>query len=245
MSKQSPYIDVSDLRISYPLNTGLPFGGRGGRQYFDAISNLSFRLEKGDRLGLLGRNGSGKSTLLKALAGIYAPNRGRIDIRGDVASIFNASLGFIQDATGYENIYIRGTLLGLSYSEIEEKVNYITEFSELGDWLSRPVSTYSSGMALRLAFAITTSVECEILLLDEWLGAGDADFIGKARARMRQLVERTGILVLATHNLSLLSAVCNKVAVMEGGRFVAYGPADEVVPEYQKRLRASRKALGA
>ena len=198
---------------------------------------MDIRLDDGDRLGLLGRNGSGKSTLLKVLAGIYQPSRGQVRVNGTVSSVFNASLGFLPAATGYENVYIRGALLGLSQAQMAERSQYIADFSELGEWLSRPVSTYSSGMALRLAFAITTSVEADILLLDEWLGAGDAEFVAKARTRMHELIAKSGIMVLATHNLQMMSSICNKVAVLDGGKIVLLGPVEEVIPEYRKRLQ--------
>ncbi|WP_421922004.1 ABC transporter ATP-binding protein [Maricaulis maris] len=238
-----PSIDVKHLRIAYPIRRGFKRASGESTHHVDALQDVSFNLKHGDRLGLLGRNGSGKSTLLKALAGIYPPSGGTITIKGKVASIFNASLGFVPQATGYENILLRGTLLGMSYDQVQALIPYVTEFSELGDWLTQPVASYSSGMALRLAFAITTAVESDILLLDEWLGAGDAQFLRKARARMSELVERAGILVLATHNLGLMKNTCNKVAVIDEGKLVHFGPADDIIPLYQKTMQQKRREL--
>lgn len=238
-----PTIDVDNLRIAYPIRRGFKRDTGGSAHHFDALHNVSFNLRQGDRLGLLGRNGSGKSTLLKALSGIYPPTSGTITIKGKVASIFNASLGFMPQATGYENILLRGTLLGMSYQQVQSLIPYVAEFSELGDWLRQPVASYSSGMALRLAFAITTAVESDILLLDEWLGAGDAQFLRKARARMTELVERAGILVLATHNLELMKKTCNKVAVIDDAKMLHFGSAEDVIPLYQKAMQQKRREL--
>jgi ABC-type polysaccharide/polyol phosphate transport system ATPase subunit len=238
----TPYIDVKDLRVSYPLRRVLKIGAEPAALHVDALTEINFRLNEGDRLGLLGRNGSGKSTLLKTLAGIYPPSAGQVEIGGSIASIFNASLGFIPHATGYENIFLRGTVLGMDFAQVESLVPYILEFSELADWIHQPVANYSSGMALRLAFSITTAVRCDILLLDEWLGAGDAQFLTKARARMLELVEEAGILVLATHNLNLMASICTKVAVLDAGRLVDFGKAPDIIPEYQRRIRKAKAA---
>lgn len=197
-----------------------------------ALDRISFSLEPGDRLGLLGRNGSGKTTLLKTLAGVYPPVSGELEVTGSVAAIFNASLGFQKEATGLENIYLRGAMLGLKFSELEKLIPEIIEFSELGDWIHQPLDNYSSGMALRLAFSITTAIRSDILLLDEWLGAGDAAFLKKARARMQEMVEDASIVVLATHNLSLMRSQCSHAMVIEDGRIEFLGGLDEAEEIY-------------
>ncbi len=234
----SPFIKVEDLHIRYSNSSRQGDGNW-------ALEGVSFELSQGDRLGILGRNGSGKSTLLRTLAGIYPPVRGRIEVFGGVASIFNASLGFVPDATGWENIFLRGAVMGLSLGEARALAPSIIEFAELGDWINEPLSRYSSGMALRLAFAITTAVSADILLMDEWLGAGDAEFIRKARGRMREVVEQSGLLVLATHNLQLMRNICNKAMILDAGKMTAFGEIEDVVSAYQRMLEERNAVVGA
>lgn len=240
--KPTFYIEARDLCIAYPQKRR--FGFTGSPRETLVLDGVSFRLEEGARLGLLGRNGAGKSTLLRALAGIYPPIRGSLEVQGTVASIFNVTLGIVPEATGYENIYLRGTLLGLSFKEIATLVPQIVEFSELEKWIHRPVEEYSSGMTLRLAFSITTAVHTDILLLDEWLGAGDAWFLKKARQRMADLVDQAGILVLATHNVQLMRENCNLALFLDDGIVRALGPIDEVVPIYRD-VTGIPKPIGA
>lgn len=185
-----------------------------------ALDGVSFDLSEGERLGLSGHNGSGKSTLLKVLAGVYAPTAGKLDISGKVASLLDISIGMDGEASGIENIYIRGILLGLTMEEIRKKVDEIVDFSELGNFIDLPVRTYSSGMSMRLAFSIATSVEADILLMDEWLSVGDSDFVKKAEARLKSLVKKTPILVMASHSPEVLNEVCTKVIRLESGRIV-------------------------
>lgn len=228
MAFSDVHVTLKDVSISYPLSQS-PWR----TEQMLALEGLSLKLERGDRLGLLGRNGSGKSTLLRAIAGIYPPVAGTIETQGGIASIFNASLGFMPEGTGYENIFLRGAVLGMKLQEIRDLVPYIVEFSELGEWIHRPVMNYSSGMALRLAFSITTAIRSDILLLDEWLGAGDAAFLLKARKRMTEMVEEAGILILATHNTNLMREVCNKLLVLDHGRMVYLGDLDEGLKQYR------------
>ncbi len=200
-------------------------GGRLAREtsslvVVQALQDLSFEFSRGDRVGLVGNNGSGKTTLLRVLSGIYEPVRGRLDVRGRVSSLLDLSLGMDHEATGFENIVLRGVLLGLSPSAIESKVDEIAEFSELGDYLSMPIRTYSSGMLLRLAFAVSTSVSPEILLLDEWLSVGDASFREKAERRLLGMIESSSIMVLASHDEYLIRRFCSRMLRLEHGRSI-------------------------
>ncbi len=215
--------------------------GSGGRLSRDAnnrisvvaLRNVSVLLRHGDRLGLVGRNGAGKTTLLRAMAGVYEPSVGNVTCNGQLATMFDVTLGMDIEGTGFENIYRRGMILGLSRKQIEDRMDEIIHFTELGDYLRIPVRTYSSGMLLRLAFAISTTIEPDILLMDEWIGVGDAHFMQKAEKRLQGLVDRSGILVLASHSESLMRKVCNRVIHLEQGQVVADGPADEVLEAYR------------
>lgn len=185
-----------------------------------SIDDVSFDIKVGDRVGLIGHNGSGKTTLLRILAGAYEPISGILHREGRVASLLDISMGMDQDATGYDNIYLRGIMMGLSPKEIKAKTEEIAEFSELGEYLHMPIRTYSSGMHLRLAFSVSTSVDADIIIMDEWLSVGDSDFNAKAAARLNSLVENASILVIATHSEALLQMVCNRAFRMERGRIV-------------------------
>ena len=185
-----------------------------------ALDGVSFELSEGERLGLTGHNGSGKSTLLRVLAGVYEPTEGTLDVRGRIASLLDISIGLDSDSSGLENILLRGLLLGLSKEEIRRKTDEIIEFSELGDFIELPVRTYSSGMSMRLSFSIATCVDADILLMDEWLSVGDSDFVKKAEDRLKSLVRKTPILVMASHSPEVLKEVCTKVVRLESGRVV-------------------------
>ncbi|MBB2971425.1 ABC transporter ATP-binding protein [Mesorhizobium sp. RMAD-H1] len=214
-----------------PQDKRLPTGGRidGGPRagFVTALDDVNFSLEAGDRLGLVGSNGAGKTTLLKVLYGIYEPTKGRAVIRGRVDALFNINLGFRREATGRRNILLRGLINGWSNAEIEKRMEEIIAFSELGDFIDVPFKAYSQGMAARLAFSIATSLEPEILLMDEWIGAGDPNFQDKAKQRMNELAEKAGIIVLASHNHGLLKRTCNKILELEKGRVKAFQPAEE------------------
>lgn len=186
-----------------------------------ALNDVSFELRDGDRVGLVGHNGSGKSTLLRVLAGAYEPVQGTIAVEGRIASMLNISLGMDAEATGYENIYLRGVVMGFRPREMKPLVDEIVAFSELGDYIHMPMRTYSSGMAMRLAFAVSTCVSAEILLMDEWLSVGDADFSAKARQRLNNLVGQARILVLASHDESLIRANCNKIMRLSHGELTS------------------------
>ncbi len=198
-----------------------------------ALDNISFHLEHGDRVGLIGHNGAGKSTLLRVLAQIYEPIAGYIHFDGKVSPLLDVMLGINQESTGYENIILRGLLLGLTRKEILSKVNQIAEFTELGDYLSMPVRTYSSGMQLRLAFGVATSINPEILLLDEVVGIGDTAFMDKAEKRFHELIAQSSIVVLASHSNDVIKRICNKVILLEAGKVKYFGPADKGFSLYQ------------
>jgi ABC-type polysaccharide/polyol phosphate transport system ATPase subunit len=207
--------------------------GTDGVVVVRAINNVDVRLDKGDRVGLIGRNGAGKSTLLRMMAGIYSPTHGSVVSAGKVVPLLDISLGMDDNSTGMQNIRLRGLLLGMSDAEIRAKQQSIAEFSELGDYLDLPLRTYSSGMRVRLAFAVSTAVDAEILLLDEVMGVGDASFMHKAEERLMDLHSRAEIVVLAMHANTEIRKVCNKALWMERGHVRAFGPVEEVVSQYE------------
>ncbi len=198
-----------------------------------ALNGVNLQLNAGDRLGLIGHNGAGKSTLLRVMAGIYVPTAGDVRITGRAVPLLDISLGMDDQSSGRQNIRLRGLLLGMSDTEIEAKTEDIADFTELGDYLDLPLRTYSSGMRLRLAFAIATAVDADILLLDEVIGVGDAAFQIKAARRLAELHARAEIVVLAIHNNQTLRQTCNKALWLDNGRPVALGPVDEVVSRYE------------
>ena len=214
-------------------------GGRIGadsreRVMIQALSNVNMKLRTGDRLALVGHNGAGKTTLLRVIAGIYEPVTGHVSKRGRIAPLFDVGLGMDPETTGYDNIYLRGLLLGLNRRQIYSRIEEIADFSELGTFLDMPIRTYSTGMQARLAFAISTSIEPDILLLDEGIAAGDAAFLTKANKRMHELVDKAGILVFASHSEEHLQRFCNKAVLLERGRVRNEGRLEEILSEYQK-----------
>jgi len=209
-----------------PQQTGGTISGSGRHRFVQALEGVSFTLEAGDRLGLIGGNGAGKTTLLKLLYGIYAPTGGRLAIAGKVDALFNIALGFRAEATGRRNIALRGLINGWTPDEIAGRMEDIIAFSELGDFIDLPFRSYSQGMAARLAFATATSFEPEILLMDEWIGAGDAAFQKKAAERMQEMADKAGIIVLASHNPELIRKTCNRVLELKGGRVERFGGID-------------------
>lgn len=203
-----------------------------GRVVVRALNNLSLELVDGDRLGVVGHNGAGKSTLLRVLSRVFVPTIGSAEIEGSVGSLIDISLGINPEATGLENIFLRGTLLGLGKSQIRSSLDEIVEFSELGKFIEMPVRTYSSGMQLRLAFAISTVIKPEILLMDEWLSVGDEGFREKATNRLSEVIDATKILVLASHSKDLLERSTNKVLWLEHGKVKQFGETSTVLSAY-------------
>lgn len=200
-----------------------------------ALDHVHLQIDHGARLGLIGRNGVGKSTLLHVIAGIYVPEQGKVMVDGRIATLFG-SFGIDPELSGRENIELRGLYLGLTRAEIRAKLDDIIDFTELGPFIEMPFRTYSAGMRARLDFAISTSIDAEILLLDEGLGTGDASFVEKAAKRLGQLAESASIVVLASHSESLLRRLCTHAVYLEAGRVVSEGPLADVLDQYRKSL---------
>ena len=201
----------------------------------NALTDISLNLKDGDRIGLIGHNGSGKSTLLRLLAKIYEPTRGQLKIEGHVSPMLDIMHGIESEFTGNENIITRGTILGLSRAEIMAKTAEIAAFSGLNDYLAMPLRTYSFGMMVRLAFSISTSIQPDILLIDEIFNAGDADFMEKARKKMVSLLSQSSIVVMATHSNELIQEFCNKALLLEGGRIKYFGSVNEALQAYHSK----------
>jgi ABC-type polysaccharide/polyol phosphate transport system ATPase subunit len=198
----------------------------------EALRDINLDLRPGDRLGLIGQNGAGKTTLLRVLAGIYHPTRGLVRHEGRRMPLTDITVGHDDEATGYEMILMRGILMGLARDEIEEKINDIASFSELGEFLDLPIRTYSSGMVLRLFFSIATSIKSDIILMDEWITAGDEKFSQKANARLQNLIDQAHIIVLASHNRETLRRICNRGLLLEAGRIKFAGAIEEAFNIY-------------
>jgi ABC-type polysaccharide/polyol phosphate transport system ATPase subunit len=251
-----PHIELQNIAVDFPVYHAssrslknrlighMRLGGRiqertGHRICVRALDGVSLAFEDGDRVALLGANGSGKSTLLRVLAGVYEPTSGCMRGSGRVASLFDIALGLDPESTGYENIILRGLFHGMSRSELRERRAAIAAFTGLGDYLAMPLRTYSTGMMLRLAFAVATHVDAEILLMDEWIGAGDADFIEKARCRLVELVEGAAILVLASHSEEIVRRTCNKAVLLKQGTVAVVGEVDSVLRAYKREYLRS------
>ena len=197
-----------------------------------ALKNLNLTIRDGERLAIIGHNGAGKSTLLKTLAGIYPPTTGSLRGEGRISSMFELATGFEMESNGWDNIYLRGLMLGESPEEIKDKMLEIAEFSELGEFLNMPVKYYSSGMFVRLAFSVSTAIHPDILLLDEVVAAGDAEFLQKANRRMHEMVDISKIMVLVTHSMDSALEMCNRCIWMERGEIMMDGTPEEVTRAY-------------
>lgn len=228
------HIKARNLVVDFPIYNsrsfksmalGAALGGgltkdRKSRAVVRALNGLTFDVNEGDRIGLLGPNGSGKSTLLRVLSGGYEPVSGSLDICGSVGSMLSITLGLDNDATGYENIFILGMMMGISKKELISLTPEIAEFTELGDFLHMPMRTYSSGMSMRLAFAVATAVKRDIILMDEWLSVGDASFVKKAEDRLNEMLKGAKILVLASHDKEFINRECNRIFCMDHGSLI-------------------------
>jgi lipopolysaccharide transport system ATP-binding protein len=248
------HLRAQDLTLYFPASTGAvdhadrATGRLGGtpmtwrdKPVIRALDRVSLELGRGARLGVVGHNGSGKSTLLRALAGVYKPQEGSVSASGPVSGIFNMSIGFRQEATGYRNILLKGLIAGRSRAEIESAIPSIADFTELGPYLDMPLQSYSQGMALRLAFAVTTAFAHDILVMDEWIGAGDARFQEKVIARMNGFLETAHICVLASHNNGLLRRLTDRCVWLDEGRVRMLGDTAEVLGAYENEADAIRR----
>lgn len=225
------------LRVS----TGGRFGKANHRDLItiNALKNINLELKAGDRLGLIGHNGAGKSTLLRVISKIYEPTHGQVHIQGKISALLDVMMGMDGESTGYENIIIRGVLHGLSRREIADKQEEIREFTELGDYLAMPVRTYSSGMVLRLAFGIATSIVPEILVLDEVIGTGDANFMNKSQKRIQSMIKNSEIVILSSHDSSVIEKNCNLVLLLNAGEITYFGPTEEGLAFYRSSQAVS------
>ncbi|MGH8030424.1 MAG: ABC transporter ATP-binding protein [Arenimonas sp.] len=210
------------------------------RTFRTLIDDITLDVRPGDRLAVLGRNGAGKSTLLRILAGAYNPSSGSIAVHGRLQALLNISLGFNQDATLRENIYLRGAAMGMTLKQCHAAVDDVLQFSGLEDRAGVRLKVLSAGQRMRLGFSITTELESDILIMDEWIGAGDAQFFEKAQARMKGRLEGAKIVVLASHSVTLLKQVCNRAIYMENGAVVADGPLDDIVARYIPQSAAAK-----
>jgi lipopolysaccharide transport system ATP-binding protein len=239
------FIRATNVVVEFPLLTGnyrslkqtLFKAATGGRIHFSehgrvsvrGLDGVSFDIKPGERVGLFGPNGAGKTTMLRLLAGAYRPVSGSCSWLGNISALLDISLGFDHDATGYENIILRGLVMGLSFRDIRARVPDIAKISELGPFLAMPVRAYSSGMQMRLAFAIATSIQADIILMDEWLSVGDAQFQAKASQRLDEVIRNSAILVIASHSTELLRSRCTRIFRMNHGKILSDCPLQETV----------------
>ena len=203
---------------------------------FWALKDISFKINKGDRVGMVGLNGAGKSTLLKVISGVLKPTEGKVKISGNIAPLLELGAGFNKQYTGVENIYLYGAMLGYSKAFLNEKFDEIVEFSELGEFINVPVKNYSSGMKSRLGFAIATIVEPDILILDEVLSVGDAKFRKKSTNKIKSMIDNNVTVLFVSHSIEQVLELCNKAILLEKGHLVAYGSSEEIAELYQKKL---------
>jgi ABC-2 type transport system ATP-binding protein/lipopolysaccharide transport system ATP-binding protein len=242
------FIEVENVSLTYPIYgsnarsfktalVNIATGGRidknNGSIAVEALKDVSFHLEKGDRLALIGHNGAGKSTLLKVLAKIYEPTTGVVNVEGRTNCLFDIMMGMDHELNAYENILLRGLILGLSKLEVRKIVPKVEEFAELGDFMKVPIKSYSAGMKVRLAFGIITCVSSEILLIDEIVNVGDAKFIEKAKMQMKNLVAQSEFMVLSTHDINVSKEFCNKALLLDKGSIRFFGHIEDALNQYK------------
>lgn len=245
--KEDYAIVVDNLTVSYrsmkafKLKTNF-FKMWRKKELFIALKNISFKVEKGSVIGIIGTNGSGKTTLLKTIAGIFSPDSGVVDIKNNSVALLSIGLGFNVELSGYENIILSGLLLGFTKEEINTKINDIIEFSELGDFIYKPVRTYSSGMHSKLAFSITALLDTDILLIDEVLSVGDINFREKSYAKIKEIIQNEDkTILIVSHSLSTIKEICSKTLWIEKGNLMKYDDTDKVVLEYVKYMDSISK----
>ena len=245
----APAVELRDVTVEYPiyaagarsLRTALLQGGVGGfigrdrkkRPVVEALRRITLQIDQGERVGLIGRNGAGKTTLLKVLSGVCYPSAGTYLHRGKISSLMAAGSFMEPEMTGYENIYYMGLLMGFSRAEVDRLMPEIETFTELSEYLHMPTRTYSSGMRLRLSFAMITSIEPDILILDEAIGAGDAHFVKKAMERATQFYQQANVIVIASHSFEILRQMCNRAILLEKGEILHDGSVDETIEAYK------------
>jgi len=246
-------VRLNDISVRYPVFTpqtravrSIIMSHLGGAMrvqdstvVVEALRHLDLELADGDRLAIIGHNGAGKTTLLRVVSGIYEPQGGTVEVEGNVSSFVDITLGMDPEGTGWENIVLRGVFMGLTFAEARALAPSIAEFSELGAYLDMPVRTYSAGMFMRLAFAITTSVQPEIIVMDEMIGAGDARFLEKATERLSSILDRTKIVVLASHSEAIVTKICNKALWLEQGEARALGTVSDVLGRYMATVEGA------
>ena len=233
-------IEVKNLTISYKALKHMSLRqmikrkeNRNLPKDFLAVDDVSFTIEEGEIVGIVGKNGSGKSTMLRSIAGIFSPNKGSIDIHGHSISLLSIGVGFEKALSGRENIYLSGLLLGFTEKQIDEKLEEIIEFSELGEFIDKPVNTYSSGMYSKLAFSITAILETEIMLIDEVLSVGDAKFKKKSYEKMKSLIDdKDRTVIIVSHSTDTLKNLCDNILWIHDGEMKMMGPTEEVLPKY-------------
>ena len=231
-------VRLSDVAVHLPLPRQVARSWRGDGpppREVRALDGVDLDLRPGDRLGIMGLNGAGKTTLLRVMAGVYEPTRGTCETRGTLSTLYDVRVGMDKDATGYENIFLRGLLQGLKPSEIRSRLDEIVAFAELESFLHLPVHTYSAGMTVRLAVAMAITINPQILLMDEWIGFGDRRFMDRVETLLNDKIQNCEIYALASHNESLLRDVCNRAVVLEAGRIVFDGPIEEAIAHYTGR----------
>ena len=253
-----PFIHLQNVNVEFPVYRGSSRSlkksllansthGNLARDALDritvtALSNIDLKIESGDRLALIGRNGAGKTTLLKVLAGVIEPTGGSFTATGSVSSLLDMTVGLDPESTGRENIILRGMFMGIRPRDMRPLTSEIAEFTELDQYLDMPVRTYSAGMTVRLAFAISTCLPREILIMDEWLSAGDARFFDKAENRIKKFVGDSSIMILASHSRETLREWCNRAILLEQGRILIAGPVDDVIDSYDDLLNRNDHA---
>ncbi|MDO4943314.1 MAG: ATP-binding cassette domain-containing protein [Lachnospiraceae bacterium] len=237
-------IEVRDLKIRYrsfkklSIRKSLFRFGKNEQETFEAIRGISFSVPKGQIMGIVGKNGSGKSTLLRAIAGVFSPDEGEIDLHGHTVSLLALGVGFQKKLTGRENIMLAGMLLGFTEEEVREKMPRIIRFADIGEFIDKPVQTYSSGMHSKLSFAITAILETEIMLIDEVLSVGDAKFKKKSYKKMKQLIaNKDRTVVIVSHSSATLKKLCDTILWLHEGKIMMQGTTDEVLPEYEKFMQ--------
>jgi ABC-type polysaccharide/polyol phosphate transport system ATPase subunit len=208
-------------------------------RYFDALNNISLEINPGERVGIIGRNGAGKSTLLKLVCGIYPPSNGKVSVEGRIASLLELGAGFHPEFTGRENLYLNGAIIGFTEQQIKQIEDEVIQFSELESFIDAPVKYYSSGMYMRLAFSLATAMHPDILVLDEVFAAGDISFIEKARARMYKMVDDANILLMVSHDLSLVRELSNRVIWIDGSKVMEDGDPTRVIDCFKRFIKSN------